>query len=76
MADEVADMRSSKSYFDMADARFMEVVNKPVDSQQYSLAMGVLNLSKAQRLALGAIFSRVQRLHQKIDRIEKKLGSV
>jgi hypothetical protein len=76
MADETADMASSKSYFDMADARFMEVVNKPTDSQQYALAMGILDLSKAQRLALGAIFSRIQRLHQKIDRVERKIGSV
>jgi len=76
MADETEDMASSKSYFDLADMRFMEVVNKPVDKQQYALAMGILNMSKAQRLALNAIFSRIQRLHHKIDRLEKKTGSV
>jgi hypothetical protein len=75
MADEAEDMRSSKSYFDMANARFMEIVNKPVDTQQYSLAMGLLNMSKSQDYALRAIFSRIQRLHHKIDRMEKKLGS-
>lgn len=76
MADEAADMRSSKSYFEMANARFMEVVSKPADLQQYALAMGLLNMSKSQDLALRAIFSRIQRLHHKIDRVEKKLGSV
>jgi uncharacterized protein Yka (UPF0111/DUF47 family) len=76
MADELEDMRSSKSYFDMANSRFMEVVNKPVDTQQYALAMGLLNMSKSQDYALRAIFSRIQRLHHKIDRMEKKLGSV
>jgi hypothetical protein len=75
MADEADDMKSSKSYFEMANARFMEVVNKPVDTQQYALAMGLLNMSKSQDFALRALFSRVQRLHHKIDRLEKKLGS-
>jgi carbonic anhydrase len=76
VAKKGADLRSSQSYFEMANFRFMKVANKPIDSQHYSLAMGLLNLSRAQRLALTAIFSHVQRINQKIDRIEKKLGSI
>ena len=76
MAKKPKNERSSQSYFEMANLRFMKIANKPADSQQYSLAMGLLSLSRAQHLGLKAIHSDLQRLYERIDRIEKKLGSV
>ncbi len=75
MADEAEDVKASQGYLDFAEMRFGEAMNKPVDAKQLSLALGLINLSKAQRLATEAIFARIQRLHHKIDRIEKKIGS-
>ena len=76
MSKETDAMKDSNSYFGLAKMRFQEVVNKPADGQQYALAMGLLSLSTATSLLSDAIFARIERLHQKIDRIEKKLGSV
>jgi len=71
-------MGEAESYFKLADLRFTAGMNKAAttDPQQYELFMGLLNLNTATTLSLGAVSSRIERLHQKIDRIEKKLGSV
>lgn len=71
-------MGEGESYFEMASSRFYNGMNKAAktDPQQYELFMGLLNLSKATGMTLGDISSRIERLHHKIDRIEKKLGSV
>jgi hypothetical protein len=71
-------MGEGESYFEMANSRFYNGMNKAstTDPQQYELFMGLLNLSKATGMSLGEISTRIERLHQKIDRIEKKVGSV
>lgn len=68
----------AESYFKMADSRFAAGMNKAAttDPQQYELFMGLLNLNTALGQSLGEISTRIERLHQKIDRIEKKVGSV
>lgn len=72
-------MGEGEGYFELASMRFSTGMNKAAtvtDPLEYELFMGLLNLSKATGLSLGAISTRIERLHQKIDRIEKKLGSV
>lgn len=69
----------AESYFKMADMRFANGVNKAAtvtDPLEYELFMGLKNLNTATTLSLEAISSRIEQLHQKIDRIEKKVGSV
>jgi len=46
--------------------------NKEIET----IARGLFSLSYGLRVALHILPERIERLHQKIDRIEKKLGSV
>jgi hypothetical protein len=40
------------------------------------IAIGFQNLAAGIRSSFDELYERTQRLHQKIDRIEKKIGSV
>lgn len=75
----------SKQHFRDADIQFtngrMTIPGRPeqyrsADAQQFALFAGLRSMNAATQLSLEAIFSRIERLDQKIDRIEKKLGSV
>ena len=46
------------------------------DKEIGELAKGLFSLSYGLRVALDILPERIERLHQKIDRIEKKIGSV
>jgi N-acyl-L-homoserine lactone synthetase len=72
-------MGEGAGYFELARLRFHNGMNKAAtvtDPLEYELFMGLLNLTKATGMSLEEIASRIERLHQKIDRIEKKVGSV
>lgn len=73
MSNETETTRQAQGYFKLADMRFKAGLDKTsnTDAYRYEVSMGLLNLSTATRLYSEAMFSRIERLHQKIDRIQK-----
>ena len=69
-------------YFDTAVARGQEVQDAIAKGKFdqgdaiVSIAIGFQNLAAGIRASFDELHERTQRLHQKIDRIEKKIGSV
>lgn len=68
-------MSDDGGFFHLADTQFT-AGNKKLDAQQFALFSGLRHLNAATQLSFEAISKHIERLHQKIDRIEKKVGSV
>lgn len=74
---------SAKQQFKMASHQafvaqqtLMEASNKAPDEWARLLAYGVAQLTTTMIQEIEAISNRFERLHHKIDRIEKKIGSI
>ena len=50
-------------------------LNRATDENTKDLLYGLLLISEGLKVALEIMPHRIERLHQKIDRVEKKLGS-
>jgi len=72
----MSDMKQASGYYDLANMRFKDGADKAAkgEAPDFDQVMGLNNMSRATRMAMETLFARIERLHQKIDRIEKKLG--
>ena len=68
------DFEEAYQVFDRAQANLLD--NKRQDVAQLDTIQAIQALSHALEGALQEMYERMQRLHQKIDRIEAKIGSV